>query len=86
MSDQPNVLIQEPRAPLRVDPDHEALIKLALDDLWSKAAAAKATTNTADAKARLNEVWFAVHRAQGVITEAEKCARDAALAKLEQAA
>ena len=57
---------------MKMTPERHKAVSEALDAVWSAAAAAKAAGNTEAARAALNRVWFAVHTAQEVLTDAEQ--------------
>lgn len=67
-------------------PDHERVIRAALDAVTDAARVASDADTTDDMAKALRALWHATHAAMDAVTEGDRATREAALANTRKAA
>ncbi len=71
---------------MKMLPEHDRVIRAALDATVEAARKAAETTTTDDAAKALRALWHATHAAMDAVTEGDRATREAALANTRKAA
>lgn len=71
---------------MKMLPEHERVIRAALDATVEAARKAAETTTTDAAAKALRALWHATHAAMDAVTEGDRATREAAIANTREAA